>query len=332
MDQDYPKKRISKHRNSSLHVESNLYYGQLLDNARLFKMLGADKAKSAIEAKRNRTIILTENNVPRNEGDSLHSSDKFIVLREDYEDYTIMYLETLFDEIEVGEKGTVYPTREGMKHNREASYTFVICTGPKTPTDSTDFPERLNTLTTWRRENEEREREGTREREEILKEREEIAKERERNKIECLRKKEKCTYDFTGWGQPDYVLNEWQKDGECSNQCPICVDGICQEGIFNAQDWYRSQMSLLQRGELYCPLRAPLYCSWKDGSGCIPKYGFPSGKHYSQDKCSNYSSKKKYNDRHKSALVVVEECEPLTTAPWPSGLRRSGEKCLGQQI
>jgi len=32
MDQDYPKKRISKHRNSSLHVESNLYYGQLLDN------------------------------------------------------------------------------------------------------------------------------------------------------------------------------------------------------------------------------------------------------------------------------------------------------------
>ena len=109
--QDNPEKRISKHRNSSLHVESNLYYGQLLDNAKLFKMLGADLAKSAIKAKRqeeyamNRTIILTKNGLPRIKGTSLQPNDKFIVLREDYEAYTIMYLETLFDEIEVKKKG-----------------------------------------------------------------------------------------------------------------------------------------------------------------------------------------------------------------------------------
>ena len=37
---------------------------------------------------------------------------------------------------------------------------------------------------------------------------------------------QQCTYDFSGWGQYDYV----RKDGECSNQCPLCVNNICEEG------------------------------------------------------------------------------------------------------
>jgi len=118
-------------------------------------------------------------------------------------------------------------------------------------------------------------------------------KERERNKTECLKKGEKCTYDFVGWGHRNYVL----KDGECFNQCPICVNNICEEGSF--EDWQRARE---ERGDLYC----------SDDSGCIAQY----------DKCSNYSSKKHYNDRNVG--FEAQECVPFR--------RRQSrcQKCLGR--
>jgi len=275
--------RIEKHRDSSLHVESNLIYGRMFDEATIVKRMGEEKTQKKIDEKKNDTIVFHDAGEPI-----------FIVLQKDYENRTIEYLLTLFNTVEVKEKGIVYPTREGMEEKRRlADSKFVICTGPK---NTLNLQERLNTLTDWRKEKEEREKRAMKQEKERKEKEKEREKERERNKTACLKKREKCTYDFFGWGNRNYVL----KDGECSNQCPICVNNICEEGSF--KDWLRSQTARKERGDLDCPWRAPVYCSWTDGSECITQY----------DKCSNYSSKKHYNDRN-----VLRRYKPKTKSFYP---------------
>ena len=94
---------------------------------------------------------------------------------------------------------------------------------------------------------------------------------------------QKCTDDFSGWGQYNHIL----RDGECSNQdCPICINNICEEGSFS--DWLKNQLVREERGDLYCPARAPVYCSWEDGyAGCIAEH----------HKCDEFGKKERRNTK-----------------------------------